>query len=317
MSINKKSFLDCSRKIRASLSFFFSTKEKSFSKNDLIIIKKIIKITKKINKIKKIKSKTHQIFSEKILNLITKKKLLNFLQINFIQHMFFIHNRFFLIKELIELYNDKDWFKWKEIIKEDNIGNPVRFFLYPYSSGNKIHQAYHLKKFTEISKINLKNFNNVIEFGGGYGNMAKMFNKINKKNTYTIFDTAEVNLLQYYYLKKSNLNVNLGMNKKFKINLINKLSDLKRKISSLKIREKNLFIANWSLSEVPLKFRDELFFIFKKIDYHLISYQDKFENIINNNYFNKINKYNRKKNRKSQIIKIKYKPNNYYLFSYR
>jgi hypothetical protein len=167
-----------------------------------------------------------------------------------------------------------------------------------------------------MSKIHLNKYTNVIEFGGGYGNMAKMFHKINKNISYTIFDTIEVNLLQYYYLKKSNLDVNLGINKNSKINLLNKTLDLKKKVRLLKKNDKNLLIANWSLSEVPLKFRNELFFIFEKIDYQIISYQKKFEKIDNQKYFEKVNLYNKKNKRKSQIINITNKPKNFYLFSY-
>jgi hypothetical protein len=316
--MNKKMHIikDLLRKIRAGLSFPFNNKEKFYNAKDKIIIDKIYKIANKIKNKNQKKLNTHKIFSSKILNLILKKKLLNFLQFGFIQQMFFIHNRFFLILELIQLYKDKNWVIWKKIIKEDNIGNPVKFFLYPYSSGNKIHQAYHLKKFTQLSEIHLNKFTNVIEFGGGYGNMAKMFFKINKNISYTIFDTMEVNLLQYYYLKKSNLNVALGINKHSKINLLNKTSDLNKKLKLLKNNDKNLLIANWSLSEVPLKFRKELFFMFEKIDYQIISYQKKFEKIDNQKYFEKINLYNNKKNRKSQIINITNKPQNFYLFSY-
>ena len=73
--------------------------------------------------------------------------------------------------------NSSKWKLWKKLISENNIGNPVRYFLYPKSSGNKIFQTYHLKKYQEFSNMNLKNFEYVIEFGGGYGNMAATFKK--------------------------------------------------------------------------------------------------------------------------------------------
>ena len=44
--------------------------------------------------------------------------------------MFFLHNRYFVFKELKELRRDKKWFLYEKLIKEDNIGNPVRYFLY-------------------------------------------------------------------------------------------------------------------------------------------------------------------------------------------
>ena len=81
----------------------------------------------------------------------------------------------------------------KKLIKENNVGSPIKYFLYPESSGNKIFQIYHLKKYEDFLKINLKNIDQIIEFGGGYGNMAETFKKINPKLDYTIFDTPEVN----------------------------------------------------------------------------------------------------------------------------
>ena len=62
----------------------------------------------------------------------------------------------------------------------------------------------------------------------------------------------EVNLLQYYYLKMNNHNPKLNSYKN-KINLINKLDDLK------KFKNNTLLIANWSLSEFPLNFRKKFF----------------------------------------------------------
>ena len=40
----------------------------------------------------------------------------------------------------------KNWNYWKNLLIENNVGNPVRYFLDPFTSGNKIFQTYHLKK---------------------------------------------------------------------------------------------------------------------------------------------------------------------------
>lgn len=308
-------FRDILRKFRANLSFFFNTRENRYTKKEIKIVNKIYKIAFKINKNNNNKLNTHKIFSNKILNLILKKQLLNFLQVGFVQQMFFIHNRIFILFELLELFKDKKWSFWKKLISEDNIGNPVRFFIYPYSSGNKIHQIFHLKKFNDFSEINLREFDNVIEFGGGYGNMAKTFKKINPEINYIIFDTIEVNLLQYYYLRKSNIKVTIDCFKKKQVNLINNLKILRKTINKIKYRKKTLFIANWSLSEVPISFRNKINFLIKNIDYQIISYQDYFEKINNKKYFEKIMKNNLRKKRMSIIQNMRSKTNNYYLFS--
>ena len=84
-----------------------------------------------------------------------------------------------------------------------------------------------------------KNIRNIFEFGSGYGCMPRIFSKINRNIKYTSFDTAYVNLLQYYYLKHNNLDA--GFQKKNQFYLTSNLSG--------KIKSNDLFIANWSLSE--------------------------------------------------------------------
>ncbi len=144
--------------------------------------------------------------------------------------------------------------------------------------------------------------------------MAKTFYKLNNKINYTIFDTKEVSLLQLYYLKRSNINVGFGSSKTIK--LINNFADLKKNFSKHK-KGKNLLIANWSISEFPIKLRKDLNFIFKYFDHQIISFQNNFEMIDNNKYFQKINKLNKVNNRTSKIIELNSKKNNFYLFSFK
>ena len=303
------------RKLRSKLSFFFEKKEKNSIK-EVKLINEIYKYAKNFQELNVNKKKTHIIFSKKVFELILSKKLLNFLQKSFIQQMFFVHNRLFLFSYLSEMYFSKKWPFWKEILKENVIGNPVRYFLYPKSSGNKIFQTYHLKVFEDFANLNIKNFDIVFEFGGGFGNLANTFHKINKKTKYIIFDTYEVNLLQYYYLKKNNLNPSfINLDKKNKIYLTNSLNKLKKKINLIKTHKKKLLIANWSLSETPLAFRKNFESIINLFDYQLISFQNKFEEINNFKYFKKMQKKNLSMKRDCILYPVKKIKNNYYLLS--
>ena len=291
------------RKILSLLSFW--------SVNDLSHIQnkdeKILKIIeKKLNSIhfnKKYLKKTHNIFNKKILNLLKNRKLTNFLRENFIQKMFFVHNRLFILKELLELKKDKNWILYKKLIEEDNVGNPVRYFLYPKSSGNRINHVYHLSVLTKEFNINLKKLNNVFEFGGGYGCMARIFSKINKRTVFTCFDTSIVNLLQYYYLKQNNLDV--GFSKKNKFHLISNIKKINTRYSN------SLFIANWSLSETPINFRKKFIKSIKNSKLILISFQESFENINNLKYFKNLKKYLDKKF-KVKIIKNEFYKGNFF-----
>ena len=250
----------------------------------------------------------------KLYNLFYKKKLANFFQNSFIQKMFFVHNRFFLKSYLNEMKRNKNWKFWKNLLRENNVGNPIRYFLNPFTSGNKIFQTYHLKKYKDFTKFNLNKYDVIFEFGGGYGNMAATFKKINNSSKYIIFDTPEVNLLQFYYLKRNHINVSIDYRKKSSVILTSSIDELNKLIKNSK-NKKKLFVANWSLSETPLIFRKRFEFIFNKFDFQLISFQKKFENINNLKYFKKINSDNLKASRQSKIIQINKLKNNYYLFS--
>ena len=270
------------RKLLSFLSFFFNNNLKLIKKKNNFIN---YQINKKLNKLtfeKKNLKKTHSQFNLKLFNLLKKNDLTHFLRNGFIQKMFFIHNRLFIFNELIEL-KKKNWKFYKKLIKEDHVGDPIRYFLYPKSSGNRINHVYHLSVLCEEFNINLKQIKKVFEFGSGYGCMARIFSKINKKIFYICFDTPYVNLLQYYYLKQNDLNVGFGEKKNFKL-----MSNLKKNKNYLNNLSNQLFIANWSLSETPIKYRKNFVKLITKSNLILICFQEKFEGIDNLKYFNNL-----------------------------
>ena len=204
--------------------------------------------------------------------------------------MFFVHNRFYIYKELKILKKDRNWFFYKKLIEENSIGNPVRYFLYPKSSGNKINHVFHLSVLKNRFDIKLKDINKIFEFGGGYGCMAEIFSKINKRINYLCFDTYYVSLLQYYYLKHNNLDV--GFKKKNKILLCAKIDKIK---DYWKKNFNYLFIANWSISETPIIYRKKFERLIQNSSYILICFQEKFENVNNLKYFKNLKKNKLKK----------------------
>ena len=228
---------------------------------------------------------THIKFNSEIYRLLKTKKIKNFLRESFIQKMFFVHNRLFILNELKYLYRDIKWNFYKKLLVEDNVGNPVRYFLYPKSSGNKINHVFHLCTLINQFNIDIKKIKNVFEFGGGYGCMARIFSKINKDIKYTCFDTFHVNLIQFYYLKYNDLNV--GFSKKNNFFLTSELKE----IQNYYLNNSNyIFIANWSISETPINFRKKFEVIIKNSKYILISFQENFENLNNLNYFTNLKK---------------------------
>jgi hypothetical protein len=294
---------DFLRKILSFLSFWYPNDLNSIKNKDKNITRTIQKKLNNIHFNKKNLKKTHNLFNKKIFELLKKGNITNFLRKNFIQKMFFVHNRLFILSELFELKKDKNWIFYRKLIEEDRAGNPVRYFLYPKSSGNRINHVYHLSILASEFNINLKKITNVFEFGGGYGCMARIFSKINSKISFTCFDTGFVNLLQYYYLKQNNLNV--GFSKKNKFYLISNTKKMNNSSTN------SLFIANWSLSETPINFRKKFFKLIKNSKLILISFQENFENIDNLKYFKNLKKKLEKKF-ETKIINNKFYKGNFF-----
>jgi hypothetical protein len=292
---------DIVRKLNGYLSFWIKDNE-PVNRNKDKLIKKYIQKNISLNKIiKKNLKKTHNIFNQKLYLLLQKKNITNFLRESFIQKMFFLHNRFFVYSELKTLKKEKKWPLYKELIKEDAIGNPIRFFLYQKSSGNRINHVYHLSVLSKELNINLTEIKKVFEFGAGYGCMARIFSKLNKRIKYTCFDTHYVNLLQYYYLKHNNLNVGFSIKNKFTL-----ISNLEKIKNNFRTNVKSLFIANWSLSETPISFRKNFIPLMRNNDFILICFQEKFEDINNLKYFNTL------KSKISDEFNIKILKNKFY-----
>ncbi len=144
------------RQISINLSFFFEKKNELNKKKHLLTEKYIIKKAKDFY-FKNPRLSVHRKLSHEILELIKKKRLKIFLRNPLIQKIFFIHNRLFIYFELKELKNDKNWNVWKKLIKDNPIGKPIWYFLYPKSTGNRIRQVYIVKKFLDLNpKIKLK-----------------------------------------------------------------------------------------------------------------------------------------------------------------
>ncbi len=288
------------RKISENLSFFFKNKLNINLIEEKQIYKVIRKKLKKIEINKKLLKLTHIQFNQQIKSIIINNDLKNLLRYSFVQKMFFVHNRWFIFKELQELKKSKKWNTYKRLIAEDNTGNPVRYFLYSESSGNRIHQVYHLSIIEKYLKISFKNFKKIFELGGGYGCLARIFTKYNKFKSYKIFDTEIVNLIQYYYLKIQNCDV--GFTAKNKIYLLNKFENKNKKY--------DIFIANWSLSEIPIDYRIKFIPIIRNSKFILISFQEKFEEINNLEFFIYL------KNKLHKKFKIKIIKNNFYKGSF-
>lgn len=225
---------------------------------------------------------------------ITNDDIQKFLKWRVVKYTMFVGNSPYIAKELFFLLTH-NWKKWKRGIHEHSFGSPTPFILYPWSSGNLIHNAHHLAQFENITHQNITDFDYVFEFGGGYGSMARLFHNLGFKGKYIIYDLPEFSQLQKIYLDK------IGMKNVEFVTRIEGIPNSNGKV---------FFIATWSLSEAPLDLRNQ---ILDKVtaNSYLFAYQRSFDVFNNIDYFNK---FRNELKLKWYDSEIKHIPDNYYLF---
>jgi hypothetical protein len=169
-------------------------------------------------------------------------------------------------------------------------------------AANAVHQAYHLCRFERETSIRIRDFDLMLEFGGGYGEMRRIVDRIGFTGRYIIFDLAELNALQRYYLRASRISGTAT------------LSDLRAVRAALESERnsRKLFISTWSFDETPLKVREEWRDLLVGFDAFLIAYQVNFAGIDNWQFFENWRKrFPRIAWRKYVIRELK---DSYYLF---
>ncbi len=294
-----------------------SEEEKIFQKNYLFFKKNYLK---QKNNLKKLSStfllRDWAEFEKKI-----EKYFLNNLAINFLSHPM-IKNTMFIkpkwhklqLNYLEKKYSSK---KLKNYLCENKIGHPLICNLKYKTSANSVHHLNHLSLFEDKTKYNLKNIKNIVEWGGGYGNMAKILLRIKPKITYNIIDLPIFIFIQAIYLSciigRDKINIVTEKNPIIKNNLINLIPLNKKILNNIDFHKPDIFISTWALSESN-DFSQNLV---ERLDYFnsknlLIAHQTTSSSMpYASNIVNKINKFDILYHKKINYINGE----NYYLFA--
>lgn len=221
-------------------------------------------------------------------------------------------------KELSYLRSQKNWNQnWKQGIEEDEWGHPHPYWCYPKSSGTRIHHAYHLAMFEEMTGIKFSDHSTVIEFGGGYGNMPRLMNRLGYQGRYLIFDFSEFGALQRFYLNGVQMaHGDLGQwnREECKQCTVSEWSDLSEGLKKVDLND-SLFMATWSLSEAPFVIREPMLKAVEGVKSILIAFQSHFEDLANVDYFNEYQKSHPAY--QWVLLPIEHIPGHYYLFGTR
>jgi putative sugar O-methyltransferase len=138
----------------------------------------------------------------------------------------------------------------KRLLLENQLGAPYITSLSMLSSHNTIHHLYHLLRYEHVMKQPLSAIRSVVEFGGGYGNLARLASKLDMGGTYTIIDLPILSCIQLIYLSTI-----LGRER---IHVVSEDRDIAPQrvnlvplpyIGRLRSLTCELFISTWALSE--------------------------------------------------------------------
>ena len=231
----------------------------------------------------------------------------------------FVGNRPFIDSELRYLMGRPDWkHVWEDILEEDTAGAPKPFKAFRRSSGNRIHQAYHLARFEQETGLSVSRFPLIVEFGGGYGSLCRLVHKLGFKGQYVIFDLPEFAALQKFYLGSLALPLIEAKDISAGRRGILCTSD-SAVLGSFDSRRAHteLFIATWSLSETDPAFREQIISLpaIGDATAYLMAYQRDFGGVDNPRFFDE---WRASKPGIHWVhSEIAHMPGNYYLFGRR
>jgi len=247
---------------------------------------------------------------------ITEGEPSRFLRWDVVTGSMFVGNRAYIDHELAYLMQRPDWKSvWEGVIQEDPAGDPKPYKRYKRSSGNRIHQAYHLCRFQAETGLPVSRFPLIVEFGGGYGSLCRLVHKLGFRGRYILFDLPEFSALQKYYLGSLNMPlVERGAPASGKPGILcTSDPDLIGSVTRQQAQS-GLFVATWSLSETELAFRKR-FMTLPAVDAagaFLIAYQRDFGGIDNPRFFDVWRET--KPAVRWVRSEIAHMPGNYYLF---
>jgi hypothetical protein len=250
-------------------------------------------------------------------DIVIRKDPRDFIHWKVIRDSMFVSNVPYINDELKYLKCHKEWSRIKEEIKESRIGRPIPAWKYPNSSPNLIHHMYHICQFEDRIKYRVKDFKIIVEFGGGYGCMCRLLHAQGFNGKYIIYDLPEFAALQQYYLRLNSISVKDIKSFEWSesgVFCVSKLEALKNVINTVDIGN-SMFIAMWSLSEVPKELRYLILQLIHGFKGFLIAYQVEFEGIKNHQFF--MNWANQNNSITWQNCQITYLTGNYYLIGFQ
>jgi hypothetical protein len=142
----------------------------------------------------------------------------------------------------------------KSLLLEDFVGLPIISNSEFITSANRAHHSSHLAYYYKLTNKYLWQLGSIVEWGGGYGNMARILRRMNASLTYIIVDLPELLSLQYVYLAslegEENINIITSKESSIITGKVNLVSSEFLMAGNYQI-VCDAFISTWALTECP------------------------------------------------------------------
>src|ERR1700730_14183287 len=209
-----------------------------------------------------------------------------FLSWEVIRQSMFVGEPGYVRLELDRLRDTREWSpRWERAIEEADIGMPTRISAYRRTSGNLVHHAFVLNEFETKAACRVEELKMVVEFGGGYGAMCRLFHNLGFAGRYVIYDLPEFSALQSYYLGSLGLPVikdSENLSTPEGVFCVSALSALGELCVGQPI---DLLVGTWSISEAPVAVREAFFAELPIVRRYLFAFQPNHGGVDNITYF--------------------------------
>ena len=200
----------------------------------------------------------------------------------------FVDDAPYLAAELRYLKEHRDYAsRWAPALQESGAGHPLPHGGHPGTSGNLLHHCYHLARFMDATPIDLAPLPLVLEFGGGYGSLCRVFHRCGFGGRYVIFDFPHFSALQRYFLRSAGITVHddpaAFRAASAGVLCVSSLEALDAALPEQ--RSDGLFVATWSLSEAPAALRQAFLPRVQPMRAFMIGFQDRFNEMDNQAWF--------------------------------
>jgi hypothetical protein len=159
--------------------------------------------------------------------------------------------------------------------------------VYPLSSGTLIHHTYHLHRFESVTGRSINDLTHIVEFGGGYGSMARLVARLGFRGHYHIHDLPEFSALQRFYLRMVQSEIDAAEI----ADSLGRITFSSRREDASPVSDRQggtLFLATWSLGETPISLREEWRSTLARFSFFLIGFRTRFEDIDNLAWFREL-----------------------------